>query len=73
MTSLSGRETYSASAECVESTTVLKLAREDFEELAEEDPKNAMIYYKRLAEVLGARLVESYERFEKLFKGETRL
>jgi CRP-like cAMP-binding protein len=71
--SLSGRDTYSASAECVEPTTVLKLSRDDFEELAEKDPKNAMIYYKRLAEVLGSRLVESYERFEKLFKGETRL
>lgn len=32
-----------------------------------------MIYYKRLAELLGSRLVESYERLEKLFKGETRV
>lgn len=71
--SLAGRETYSATAECVDSVTVLKLDREDFERLAAEDPKNAMIYYKRLAELLGSRLVESYERLEKLFKGETRV
>ena len=71
--SLAGRDTYSASAECLEPTTVLKLDRRDFEGLAAKDPKNAMIYYKRLAEVLSVRLIESYERLEKLFKGETRL
>jgi len=71
--SLAGRDTYSASAACVVPTTVLKLDRRDFEVLAEQDPKNAMIYYKRLAEALGARLIESYERYEKLFKGETRV
>lgn len=71
--SLAGREAYSATAECVEPTTVLKLDRGDFEGLAAKDPKNAMIYYKRLAEVLSARLIESYERYEKLYKGETRL
>jgi CRP-like cAMP-binding protein len=71
--SLAGRATYSASAACVEPTTVLKLDRRDFQVLAAEDPKNAMIYYKRLAEVLGDRLIESYERYEKLFRGETRV
>ncbi len=71
--SLAGRETYSATAACVGSVSVLKLDRDDFERLAAEDPKNAMIYYKRLAELLGVRLVESYERLEKLFTGETRI
>ena len=71
--SLAGRETYSATARCEAVTTVLKLDREDFDRLAESDPRNAMVYYKRLAELLSGRLIESYERFEKLFKGETRL
>jgi len=71
--SLVGRETYSATAECLEPTTVLKLAGRDLEGIAEQDPKNALIYYRRLAELLGDRLIESYERYEKLFRGETRL
>jgi CRP-like cAMP-binding protein len=58
--SLVGRDIYSASAECVQPTTLVKIDREDFQEVLEKDPINGLSFFRRLAGALGERLINSY-------------
>ena len=58
--SLVGRNVYSASAECMEPTELFKIDREEFEQIAEEDPTNGTIFYKCLAGSIGDRLTKNY-------------
>ena len=69
--SLVNRDVFSSTAECVKQTTLRKLHRDDLQKLLEKDPTNGLIFFKRLAGMLGERLLESYARYEKLFRGET--
>lgn len=69
--SLVDRRTYSASAECVAATTIRKLHRRKLRKLLEIDPANGLIFFQRLAAMLGERLLVSYARYEKLYNGET--
>ncbi len=59
--SLVGRESYSASAECVVATKVLRIETDRVQEVLEKYPANGMIFFKRLARILGDRLLRSYE------------
>ncbi len=58
--SLIGRDFYSASAECIESTNLLRFDREKFLAILENNSANEAILFKRLAEMLGNRLLELY-------------
>ncbi len=58
--SIIGRDTYSASAECLESANMVKVGREEFLGLLKRDPTNEAILFKRLSEMLGNRLLEVY-------------
>jgi CRP-like cAMP-binding protein len=69
--SLAGRDVFSSTAECVTQTNVRKLHRDDLKRLLEKDPANGLIFFQRLAGMLGERLLESYARYEKLFSGDT--
>jgi CRP-like cAMP-binding protein len=69
--SLVNHDVYSATAECVEQTTLRRLHRVDLQKLLKKDPTNGLIFFQRLAGMLGERLMESYARYEKLFRGET--
>lgn len=69
--SLAQRDVYSLTSECVEASLVRKLHMNDLQSLLKEDPENGLIFFQRLAGLLGERLIESYARYEKLFKGET--
>ena len=55
------RDMYSASAECMEPTTVIEIEQEIFWEILSEYPKDGLDFMKRLATVLGQRLISSYE------------
>jgi CRP-like cAMP-binding protein len=59
--SLIGRDVYSASATCVESTKLLVTDRKNLFKVLEEDPANGMIFLKHLAATLGNRLIETYK------------
>ena len=54
------RETYSASAECTESTNLLRFDRENFLKILTKNPANEALLFKRLAKMLGNRLLELY-------------
>ena len=69
--SLVGRDVYSTTAECMTPTKLRTLHREDFQKLLEKDPINGLIFFRRLAGMLGERLLEGYGRFEKMFDRET--
>ena len=57
---LVGRETYSASAECLDSTELLRFDRESFLEILSKNPVSEALLFKRLATMLGNRLLELY-------------
>ena len=58
--SLIGRDAYSASAECILPTNLLRFDREGFLKLLKQNPSNEAVLFKRLAEMLGNRLLEIY-------------
>jgi CRP-like cAMP-binding protein len=58
--SLINRERFSASAECTAPTKLLKFDKEKLHKILEKDPGNSLILFKRLAELLGNRLLQSY-------------
>jgi CRP-like cAMP-binding protein len=57
---LIGRNRYSASGECMEETNLLKFNRDDFLDILKKYPQNEALLFKRLAEMLGNRLLELY-------------
>lgn len=59
--SLIDRDFYSASAECAIDTVLLKFDRRTLQKILEEDLGNAYIFIKRLAQIIGNRLLRSYE------------
>jgi CRP/FNR family cyclic AMP-dependent transcriptional regulator len=59
--SLIGRDTYSASAECVEQTKLLVTDCKKLGKVLDEDPANGIIFFKHLAATLGSRLLEIYK------------
>lgn len=58
--SLVGLEKYTASAECLEESMVIRFAKEFIDDVTEADPVNGMKFYRRLARMLGNRLIHSY-------------
>lgn len=63
--SLIGSDHYSASAECIEPTKLLKTDSTRLRDVLEKDPTNGSIFFKQLAVTLGNRLIESYKRISK--------
>jgi len=57
---LIGRDVYTASGECMEATNLLKFDRDNFLEILKKYPQNEALLFKRLAEMLGNRLLEIY-------------
>lgn len=60
--SLIGRRGYTATAECLAPTVVLKIERDRFQRVLEADEENGRIFYRQLAAALGRRLLELYRR-----------
>jgi len=58
--SLVGRNDFSASAQCSESAKLLKFDRNSFLELLQKNSANEALLFKRLAQMLGNRLLEIY-------------
>lgn len=58
--SLVGRTSYSASAECKESTKLIKIEADKILNILEREPANGFVFFKRLASTLGNRLLQAY-------------
>ena len=59
--SLTGGDVYSASAECIQATKLLKTSSDKLSRVLEADPDNGIIFFKQLAATLGSRLLETYK------------
>ena len=59
--SLVGRSAYSASAECVIPTKVLRLENEKIQKVLNKYPASGLLFFKRLGKLLGDRLLQGYE------------
>jgi len=57
---LIGRTTYSASGECMEETNLLKFDRDVFLRILEKYPQNEALLFRRVAAMLGNRLLDLY-------------
>ena len=69
--SLIGRGSFSASAECMAESKLLKWDKDKLQTVLEKDPANSLLLYKRLAELLGNRLLQSYTIIASVLPGET--
>jgi CRP-like cAMP-binding protein len=58
--SLTGRETMSATAQCLETTTLQQIERKKFLEILDRYPTAAAALFQRVAQMLGNRLVSLY-------------
>jgi CRP-like cAMP-binding protein len=59
--SLVGREVYSASAECVLPSKCFRIEKEAFDKVLERKTADGMIFFRRLAGILGERLINIYD------------
>ncbi len=68
--SLVDRDTYTASAECLAPCKVVKIEKEKLSKIFEDDPADGMLFFRRLARIIGDRLVNSYSTILSAYKGE---
>ena len=71
--SLIGRERYSASGECFEPTVLDNFHRGEFHKVIEKYPGPGLIFFKRLAGLIGNRLLWSYKMITSTAKSDASL
>jgi CRP-like cAMP-binding protein len=59
--SVVGMAKYSATAECVEATSLSRINGSELTALLDKDPENGMIFFKKVAGTLGNRLLHIYQ------------
>ena len=68
--SLIGREFYSASGECFETTVLDNFHRGEFHKVIEKYPGPGLIFFKRIAGLIGDRLLWSYKMITSTAKSD---
>jgi len=68
--SLVERNTYTASAECLAQSKLIKIERKKLNNLFEKNLADSAQFYKRLAGVISQRLINSYNSFLSSQRGE---
>ena len=64
--SLAGRETYTASVECAEPSKLVKINKDKLDQVLRRYPGAGLLFYKRLAGLVGDRLIKCYQVMAKL-------
>ncbi len=64
--SLAGRETYTASVECAEPSRVMKINKDKLDQILRLHSAFGLLFYKRLAGLVGERLIRCYQELSKL-------
>ena len=59
--SLIGRDSYSASAECREPVKLITFDREKFQKILKNDPANGLLFFQGIAATIGNRLLQAYK------------
>ena len=68
--SLVGRDTYTASAECIAPSKVIKIEKEQLNKVFESHPASGLIFFRGLSAIIGERLVNSYVAILSAYQGE---
>jgi CRP-like cAMP-binding protein len=55
------RPSYSASAECVVPSKIIKIEKKLLNEVLKKDCLNGLIFYRNFAEIIGGRFLDSYK------------
>jgi len=63
--SLAGRETYTATVECAEPSRLIKINKEKLDQVFRRYPTSGLLFYKRLAGVIGERVILCYKMMVK--------
>jgi CRP-like cAMP-binding protein len=58
--SLVDRTVYTASVECLEDCTLVRIGKDKLNAILAKDPASASIFFKRLAGIIGQRLINAY-------------
>lgn len=61
--SLVGRDTYTAQAECETECKLIKIEKESLQKVFERHPDSGMAFFKGLAGAIGQRLIYAYNSF----------
>jgi CRP-like cAMP-binding protein len=69
--SLVGRKVYSATATCGEATQLIRLNRDHVAMVCKRQADHCGLFYKRIAEVLGNRLIQSYRLLSSSSRAES--
>ena len=64
--SLAGGDAYTATAVCAKPTHLLKFDRDALHRLLETHLESGFLFYRRLSEMLGKRLLETYGIIRKI-------
>lgn len=64
--SLAGRDIYSASVECAEPSKLVKINKDKLDQVLRRYPGAGLLFYKRLAGLIGDRLIKCYQVMVKL-------
>jgi CRP-like cAMP-binding protein len=64
--SLAGRDTYTASVECAEPSRVWKINKDKLDQILRRHSTFGLLFYKRLAGLVGERLIRCYQELAKL-------
>lgn len=59
--SMANHEEYTLSAQCVLPVQAVRFERRDLLRVLEADPPSGMLFYRRLSEIIGQRLINSYK------------
>jgi CRP-like cAMP-binding protein len=68
--SLIERDVYSASADCKAQTKLMKLDKETIQKALDDDPASGLLFFRRIAETLGNRLLQSYTMISSVHTAE---
>ncbi len=69
--SLVDRDTYTAMAQCLAPTKIIRIQRKALRSIIDKDPESGVIFYRRVAGLIGQRLRYSYDVLNMAHKGET--
>ena len=67
--SLADRDVYTATAECKLPSKLIKIETDKLDKIFEKYPASGLIFFKRLARVMGERLINTYDTILSAYKG----
>jgi CRP-like cAMP-binding protein len=64
------RDVYSATADCMAQTKLMKLDKDTIQKALADDPASGLVFFRRIAEILGNRLIQSYTMISSAYTTE---